>query len=91
MEVSPSYDTVGLSSPLLLFINIQRRHYLYSLNSAELTGLAAADIVHDFLNMMQLDAPPSEPKTRDAWKAGASSESSGSGSGSMKEHVKGEL
>ena len=34
---------------------------------AELTGLAAADIIHDFLNLMQLDAPPSPPVTRAAW------------------------
>lgn len=47
---------------------------------AELTGLAAADIVHDFLNMMQLDAPPSEPLTRAGWKEST-----------PREHVKEEL
>lgn len=27
-------------------------------NLADVTGIAAADIVHDFLSMMQSDAPP---------------------------------
>lgn len=34
---------------------------------AEITGIAAADLVHDFLLMMQMDKPP-RPHTRGPWK-----------------------
>ena len=38
-------------------------HSYLSLFAAEITGIAAADIVHDFLAMMLTDAPPSPSRT----------------------------
>jgi agmatinase len=32
--------------------------------SAELTGIAAADLVHDFLSMMLVDEPPKRRRRR---------------------------
>ena len=32
--------------------------------TAEITGIAAADIIHDFLSMMLSDSPPGGPKLK---------------------------
>ena len=42
--------------------------------TAEITGIAAADIVHDFITMMLLDAPPGTSKKADL-DVGSESES----------------
>lgn len=39
-------------------------HKHLTLSVAEITGIAAADIIHDFLSMMLSDSPPGGPKPK---------------------------
>lgn len=43
------------------FSQLDLRHVLNDDNAAEITGIAAADIVHDFLSMFLTQEPPKTP------------------------------
>lgn len=53
VEVAPAYDN-GMFVIQLCMLDINARHWLL----AEITGIAAADLVHDFLSMFLTRRPP---------------------------------
>ena len=60
-KLLPRTTTVGLRN-----VTLFSRWLTYGTSIAEITGIAAADLVHDFLSMFVADQPP---KTPDFWSS----------------------